>query len=653
VILYLLLTKRHPHGDGVPSIELMRRISEFDARPARAVRPKIDADLNLLLAKSLARDPAQRYQSADALAQDIEHYLRGDPIAARPPTLSYLFGRRIRTHRRAVAVVSAFFAVVLAVLMAASVRLARERAQTEAQAQRLRRLVELFQQVLRPTDQPKTANGRDKRLDTLDATALRVAALAGAPDVEAGIRDTLGQAYYDNQRFNRAAEQFRIAKQLREHTLGHDHPETLASAHRLGRFLLDRHQPAEAAELLRHTFQRRVAKLGPQHLDTQASQVYLADALAAQGDWLEATELALPTLAMRLNLFSTDVPPIMSAFGYRTKVLADPSVAPVAKRFYETERERRVEEFGKHSREAAIVTLLLGEIELNQNRRGLALKRFRQAYDGFMQSVRPDDPYPAICVDRIVHLTSERGVTSEGFTKAMNLLEWRREVLGPDDPSTLTFESDCAMYMNCWSLSKRGIEIRRELLPRQIRVLGKDHPSTLYSMRALAQCMCAHRVNGDEALDLARESYDRSQTTFGAGDLFVSRGLTVLQEVLIRQGHSAAAVARGDEYRKVLEFRFGPTDIRTHQFVIESAQTMDRARESGAASAALLSLLLRECSAPSDVHRQVRETRGELQRIEVHRALRWCRNQSRQFAARVPVDVVQRYEMPPGALAAR
>ncbi len=92
---------------------LLRRIAD---EPPPSMR--IDRDLDLVVAKCLAKDPAQRYPTAAAFGDDLSRWLRGEPISARRPSLRYRAGLALRRHRgrlraAGVAAVVATFATAL------------------------------------------------------------------------------------------------------------------------------------------------------------------------------------------------------------------------------------------------------------------------------------------------------------------------------------------------------------------------------------------------------------------------------------------------------------------------------------------------------------------------------------------------------------
>lgn len=82
-ILYELLTGKPPF-QAPTAVETMRRVVDEEVTSPRELNPAIDADLETICLKCLQKNPAGRYGSADAVAADLERWLAGQPILARP-----------------------------------------------------------------------------------------------------------------------------------------------------------------------------------------------------------------------------------------------------------------------------------------------------------------------------------------------------------------------------------------------------------------------------------------------------------------------------------------------------------------------------------------------------------------------------------------
>ena len=81
-VLYQLLTG-HPPFAGGTSYETIKLLLETEPRQPRLLNPKIDRDLSTICLKCLEKDPKRRYSSALALAEDLERWLKHEPIQAR------------------------------------------------------------------------------------------------------------------------------------------------------------------------------------------------------------------------------------------------------------------------------------------------------------------------------------------------------------------------------------------------------------------------------------------------------------------------------------------------------------------------------------------------------------------------------------------
>jgi eukaryotic-like serine/threonine-protein kinase len=161
VLLYVVLGGRHPAGASRSSpADLLRaivdtepeRLSDAVVRPdadtlealgenaarrsctTESLRRSLKGDLETIVGKALKKNPAERYASATALADDLRRYLEHQPISARADTLGYRAARFVRRHRAPVAF-AALAVVALAAGLAGTVTQARRATHQAARAE--------------------------------------------------------------------------------------------------------------------------------------------------------------------------------------------------------------------------------------------------------------------------------------------------------------------------------------------------------------------------------------------------------------------------------------------------------------------------------------------------------------------------------------
>ena len=114
VILYELLTNQplfEPSGLTTQALTAVRE--QPPPRPSRLDR-SLRGDLETVTLKALAPEPGQRYQSAAAMADDLRHFQRNEPIIARPPAWDYRLGKLLSRYRLRSALIAV--AVILAAI---------------------------------------------------------------------------------------------------------------------------------------------------------------------------------------------------------------------------------------------------------------------------------------------------------------------------------------------------------------------------------------------------------------------------------------------------------------------------------------------------------------------------------------------------------
>lgn len=137
LVLFLLMTQKHPfapEGKSVP--ELAKQTIDHD--PPRAsqvaavgISRTLQGDLDNIIAKSLKKDPSERYQSADALAQDLRNVLTFQPVSARPDSVSYRARKFVRRHAAGVAVGATLLAVLASATVVTTMQMVEARRQRD------------------------------------------------------------------------------------------------------------------------------------------------------------------------------------------------------------------------------------------------------------------------------------------------------------------------------------------------------------------------------------------------------------------------------------------------------------------------------------------------------------------------------------------
>jgi serine/threonine-protein kinase len=174
------------------------------ADPVAASTPGLDRDRAAIVGRALAREPQRRYASAGELADDVERWIAGEPVRARPDSLAYRTGRFVARHRVAVTVAIAATTALAALTVSsvASSRAAqrereiaeRERSAAAREAERAEAVVDLVVELFGGLD-PIAGAGLDtvRVSDLIALGEAKAAKLVGEPEIQARLRHTLGR----------------------------------------------------------------------------------------------------------------------------------------------------------------------------------------------------------------------------------------------------------------------------------------------------------------------------------------------------------------------------------------------------------------------------------------------------------------------------
>ena len=199
----------------VYSLGVMLRELLTGERYQTAASRTIDADLNAIVLQAVKKEPAERYVTVDAFWQDIEHYLRKEPVAARAGTRWYRTSRFVARHRASVvagglALVAIFSTAAIASVEAHTAAVERDRA--VAMSSRSEAVAEFLNVLI-------TEAGAAEKPVTVREMLERSEALANSqyrdnPEQRAAVLDMLG-VYYQNTGQETARSQRMLEEALR------------------------------------------------------------------------------------------------------------------------------------------------------------------------------------------------------------------------------------------------------------------------------------------------------------------------------------------------------------------------------------------------------------------------------------------------------
>ncbi|MDC0712159.1 protein kinase [Stigmatella sp. ncwal1] len=183
--LYHLLTGHHAIP-GTNGLEVLTNIPTVEPSSPRKLDPDVPKDLEAIVLKCLEKDRSARYDSARALAEDLDRFLAGEPVLARPMGLGYRLRKKALKHRVAVSVSGvALLAVALALGWAFYTQ--RQASRREYLARRFTEQVEHIEALARYSGLSPLHDTRAdlqelrQHIATLEAEVARAGGLAAAP----------------------------------------------------------------------------------------------------------------------------------------------------------------------------------------------------------------------------------------------------------------------------------------------------------------------------------------------------------------------------------------------------------------------------------------------------------------------------------------
>jgi len=469
-----------------------------------ALTKQMRGDLDSIALKALEKDRSRRYSSPSDFAADIGRYVRNEAVLAVPPSVAYRARKFARRHRAALVTACAFALVLIAAAAISvwqSLRATKQRDRADAQAAVAQAISNFLRNDVLSQASAATQSGPSTKPDpdlkvrtALDRAAARIGGkFAGQPEVEAAIRDTIGQTYMDLGLYPETRIQLERALELHRRTLGAENRKTLTTIDNLARtvFLLGKFSEAEALFSEALETQRRV--LGPGDPDTLRSMTGVAFTYQAEGKYAQAEALSSQLLEIQRRVFGPEHPRTLGSMNNLGFLYADE---------------------GKYAQAEALDAQ--------------TLEMMRRVFG-------PEHPYTLLSMYNLAYAYRGHGKYGQAEPLLRQNLEMRRRVLGPEHPDTLFSMTELAgvyqdegKYAQSEALGGEAWDIER-------RVLGLEHPVTLFSMDNLGT-LYTSQARYAQAEALYRQALEISRRLLGPDNPYTLDFLSDFAFMYQRQG---------------------------------------------------------------------------------------------------------------------
>jgi len=526
--------------DNTTSAELALK---YHTEPLTLVK-EIRGDLDSIALKALEKDRSHRYSSPADFAADIGRYLRNEAVLAVPPSAAYRARKFAHRYRAALATVCAFALVLIlaaGISIWQSVRATRQRDRADAESAAAQAVNDFLQNDLLAQASAATQAGPSAKPDpnltvrtALDRAAVRITGrFDRQPEVEAAIRDTIGQTYTDLGLYPEAETQLERALGLHRRVLGPEDPKTLKTVSRLARsvFLQGKYPQTEALVSQNLEIQRRV--LGSEHPDTLSSMNNLANVYYGLGKFSRAETLYSEALGIQRRVLGLE----------HTDTLK--SMNNLALAHYEQGQYPQAEAL--HIQTLEIRRRVLGS----------------------------EHPLTLASMYNLANVYLKQGKYPQAEALYSQTLEIRRRVLGSEHSDTISSMDGLALVYVRQGKYPQAEELHIQTLDIRRRVQGLEHPNTLLSMNNLAQDYYAQGKYA-QAAALHSQTLELRRRVRGPENNDTLRSMNYLANVYYAEGKNAQAEALYNQTVKIQRRVLGPEHPNTLKTLSDLASMYER-----------------------------------------------------------------------------
>jgi tetratricopeptide (TPR) repeat protein len=501
VILYELLANRLPYQLSHQLPETVRAIREEDPAKLSSINRAYRGDVETIVTKALEKNKERRYSSAAALATDIRRYLADEPIMARPASTTYQLQKFARRHKALVVATAVVFAVLVAGMIVSTTEAVKaRRAEQTAQAVNDFLQNDLLAQASASTQASPTRkpDANLKVRTVLDRAAAKIGRkFDRQPEVEASIRDTIGQAYEDLGLYAEAYTQFERALALQRRVLGAESATTLKTLNSLGSTATDQGKFPEAATLLSQSLESWRRLFGAANPGTLAAMSRLGSVYQHQGKYAQAETLCGETLETRRRVLGPEHPETLASMNNLAIVYAEQGKYAQAEALWLQTLEIRRRVLGPEHPATLASMNNLAEDYYVEGKYPQAEAQFSETIQIQRRVLGPEHPDTLASMSNFAEVYVAQAKNTQAEVLLSKTLEIQRRVLGAEHRSTLLTTCSLAIVYGAQGKYAKAEALLSQSLATYSRVMGREHPSTL---TALAQFAAMYQRQGKSEL---------------------------------------------------------------------------------------------------------------------------------------------------------
>ncbi len=282
---------RETNPDPPSAIAQRNKAGQEDGHFSLELKASDWAELDVLCLTAIHRAPTRRYPSVEALIRDVNHFLNGEPLEARPDSLRYKVGKFLKRNRRAVIAVGIVTTLLMMLSTIFIVRLTRAKNAEVAAGLRAQR-VQRFMFGLFGSEDASAPPSRDLRVLTLvDHGVQEAQTLRGEPEVQAELFLSLGIMYQRLGKLDRAESLMQAASAQQKSLWGEKNGRLGPALVALGLLRLDQARFAEAEKLVGDALIEEKAEVPNDREHLTRATLAMARIQEGRGDYKRAAPL--------------------------------------------------------------------------------------------------------------------------------------------------------------------------------------------------------------------------------------------------------------------------------------------------------------------------------------------------------------------------